>query len=516
MVKFPHLIKLHNVAEKEEKRFVPCRHEAVKLLKKNIPQTEIAKKLGCSQPQISSISKNRDAIQAEFESCSNPELKRHRSGKAPVVESALKEWFSNARSKDIPISTNILQEKAEDLASKMKITDFSATGGWLSRWKHRNNIGFKKMHGEKKDADQEAADQWINNILPQLLETYSPENVYNADETGIYYRALPDGTLTFKTDKIAGSKKAKDRVTVLVCANMDGSDKQKLMVIGKSRDPRCFRGIKSLPVTYQSSSNAWMTSDIFREWLKMFNKEMVRKNKKVVLLVDNCSAHPKDAADRLSNVKLEFLPSNTTSVIQPCDQGIIRNLKTLYRTRVVKKIIRDIDNVTSATAIARKLTLLDAVHLLSRAWKDVKISTIINCYRKAGFAQDPADEEEEEINIPDGLDKEQFLNYVESDCDLECHRQPTDDDICSQFTQFNQEDNGQISREADSEDEDEEMELPPSSTEAKEALSLLRRYLEVHGCDDFNDFYSLEDKCESVADNLKTQRKITEFIHWIP
>jgi hypothetical protein len=167
-----------------------------------------------------------------------------------VVESALKEWFSNARSKDIPISTNILQEKAKDLASKMKITVFNATGGWLSRWKHRNNIGFKKMHGEK-DADQEAADHWINNILPQLLETYSPENVYSADETGIYYRALPDGTLTFKTDKIAGSKKAKDRVAVLVCANMDGSDKQKLMVIGKSRDPQCFQGIKGLPVTYR-------------------------------------------------------------------------------------------------------------------------------------------------------------------------------------------------------------------------------------------------------------------------
>ena len=50
---------------------------------------------------------------------------------------------------------------------------------------------------------------------------YEPCNVYNADETGIYYRALPDGTLTFSTDSLSGSKKAKDRITALVAVNMD-------------------------------------------------------------------------------------------------------------------------------------------------------------------------------------------------------------------------------------------------------------------------------------------------------
>ncbi|XP_056008513.1 tigger transposable element-derived protein 6-like [Ostrea edulis] len=434
------------------------KYEAVKLLKKNVPQTEIAKRLGCSQPQISTISKNRDAIQAEYEGCSNPERKRQRSGKAPTVESALTEWFTAARSRDIPISSNILQEKAVDLASQMNINDFNATSGWLSRWKQRNNIGFKKMHGEKKDADQEAVNHWIDNILPNLLETYSPDNIFNADETGIYYRALPDGTLTFKTDAIAGSKKAKDRVTAMVCVNVSGSDKQRLLVIRKSRDPRCFRGKKSLPVVYRSSANAWMTSDIFREWLKDFNKQMVRQNRKVLLLVDNCSAHPKDAADRLSNVKLEFLPANTTSVIQPCDQGIIKNLKTLYRSQV-----------------------------------------------------ETVAEEEEEIDIPEGFNREEFLNYVDSDTDLACHRLPTDEDICAQF--MNEEKSRDL--EIDSEEED-EIQLPVSSSEAKDALSVLRRYLEDNGCEDFNDLYSLEEKCDSLATRLKKQKKITEFINWIP
>ena len=70
---------------------------------------------------------------------------------------------------------------------------------------------------------------------------YEPCDIYNADETGIYYCALPDSTLSFLTDKLSGSKRAKSRITVLVTANMDGSDKHPLLVIGKSKEP-CYVG----------------------------------------------------------------------------------------------------------------------------------------------------------------------------------------------------------------------------------------------------------------------------------
>ena len=51
-------------------------------------------------------------------------------------------------------------------------------------------------------------------------DQYDPANVYNADDTGLYFRALPDGTLTFKSDDSGGSKKSKERVTALVTCNM--------------------------------------------------------------------------------------------------------------------------------------------------------------------------------------------------------------------------------------------------------------------------------------------------------
>jgi len=36
-------------------------------------------------------------------------------------------------------------------------------------------------------------------MLPEILKDYSPRDVFNADETGLYWRAIPDGTLSFKS-----------------------------------------------------------------------------------------------------------------------------------------------------------------------------------------------------------------------------------------------------------------------------------------------------------------------------
>jgi hypothetical protein len=73
------------------------------------------------------------------------------------------------------------------------------------------------------------------------LEGYEPRDVYNADETGLFFNALPDRTLAYKGETCHGGKHSKDRLTVLICVNSYGSDKQVLIVIGKSSKARCFK-----------------------------------------------------------------------------------------------------------------------------------------------------------------------------------------------------------------------------------------------------------------------------------
>jgi len=90
-------------------------------------------------------------------------------------------------------------EKAEQLANGIGVANFKATSGWLETWKTRNRIQFKKQHGEKQDADDFGAERWVTEMLPEILKDYSPRDVFNADETGLYWRAIPDGTLSFKS-----------------------------------------------------------------------------------------------------------------------------------------------------------------------------------------------------------------------------------------------------------------------------------------------------------------------------
>ena len=55
----------------------------------------------------------------------------------------------------------------------------------------------KKQHGEKQDADDFSAERWVMEALPDIIKDCEPRNVFNADETGLYWRAIPDGTLAF-------------------------------------------------------------------------------------------------------------------------------------------------------------------------------------------------------------------------------------------------------------------------------------------------------------------------------
>ena len=135
-------------------------------------------------------------------------------------------------------------------------------------------------------------------------------------------------------------------------------------VIGKSKKPRGFpKGMNNLPVVYINSRNVLMTSDLFREWLEIWDRQLVHIKRNILLLVDNCSAHPYSIG--VVNIKLHFLPPNTTSLMQPMDIGVIHNLKAFYRSRLNIRIITalDADEDTIALAVSRSVTVLDALYI---------------------------------------------------------------------------------------------------------------------------------------------------------
>jgi hypothetical protein len=166
---------------------------------------------------------------------------------------------------------------------------------------------------------------------------------------------------------------------------MSGTVKWKLLVVvGKRAKPWCFKGISldSLPVLYYANKNVWMTSQIFKKWLMSWDVELQQMSRKILLVLDNCAADPH--LDFLKNIQLEFLSPNTTSLAQPLDMEIIKNLKTLYRTKLVNYILEAIQEnlLASSTAkeVSARIDLSQAVQFIADSWRRVSAKTIQNCF----------------------------------------------------------------------------------------------------------------------------------------
>ena len=176
--------------------------------------------------------------------------------------------------------------------------------------------------------------------LPTLLSNYKLEDIFSADEFGLFYQCLSNKTLHLKSEKCSGGKNSKIRITGLAAANSVG-DKLLMFVIGKSKAPRCFKNVTSLPRRYRPQKKSWMDSTLYEEWFRELDVKFQKENRKIALTIGNCPAHP-TIAD-LSNVKLIFLPPNTTSVSQPMGQEVIKCLKAFYRRRLVNLMIKRLE-----------------------------------------------------------------------------------------------------------------------------------------------------------------------------
>ncbi|GFO27453.1 tigger transposable element-derived protein [Plakobranchus ocellatus] len=121
---------------------------------------------------------------------------------------------------------------------------------------------------------------------------------------------------------------------------------------------------------------------------------------------------------KLRTIQLVYLPPNTTSVLQPCDQGIDQSLKVNYRRRVLKKVIAKVDAGGDPKSHIN-ISILDAMITTSAAWNDVTQDTIANCFRHAGFVTAAQSDNEEESPTSSSLDSnrtevEQLLEHLKS------------------------------------------------------------------------------------------------------
>lgn len=308
---------------------------------------------------------------------------------------------------------------------------------------------------------------------------------------------------------------------------MEGTHKLKLAIVGKSQKPRALKDVmKKLPVIYYANKKAWFTQSIFTDWFHQSFVPAVKnyqintmgipeKEIKALLLLDNAPAHPSVEILTSSCGKIEcmFLPANTTSILQPMDQGIIVSFKRFYRSLQLNEVLDfDDDRNCGEKTLSnlKKYNIKNAIFNMSLAWNKVSSETIKNCFKKLSN-DETVEFEMENVAIND------FENILQShdrsDIDEWLHIDEIDP---GHAVYDNDENDSSISGDDESDVELIEIEgCNISSMEAVSSLNKVLNYLELKPeyITHYENIHTLRSIIMDEHYKKMKQRKITDFFN---
>ncbi|XP_045132195.1 tigger transposable element-derived protein 1-like [Portunus trituberculatus] len=329
-------------------------------------------------------------------------ITKQHSGLIIEMERLLVLWLEEQNQRRIPVSLMVIQEKAKRLFEALKeekgegseSEEFVASRGWFMRFKARANYHNLKVQGEAASGDEKAASEFPKVLAEMIKEgDYSAHQVFNVDETGLFWKHMPDRTYITKEEKSApGHKASKDRVTLLL-GSAAGDFKLKLLLVYQAENPRALKGIwkSQLPVIWKANKKAWVTLAVFEDWFINYfvpRVEWYLASKgipfKVLLVLDNAPGHPAHLGDFNPNVKVVYLPPNTTALLQPMDQGVIASFKAYYLRRTIAMALQATETKKNLTLkdFWKSYNILDAVKNIADSWEEVKQTNMNGVWKK--------------------------------------------------------------------------------------------------------------------------------------
>ncbi|XP_072270768.1 tigger transposable element-derived protein 1-like [Pyxicephalus adspersus] len=378
--------------------------EIIKRAERGETPSVIGRALGYSRSTIGSILKDKRRIMEHVNGHTPMNatiITKQHSGLIIEMERLLIIWIEEQNQRNMPISLSLVQEKARSLFNDLKAAgtasegdfneEFVASRGWFQRFKERADLHDIRTHGKSASADLQAASDF-SKILQGIIDEggYLPDQIFNAEETCLFWRKMSERT---KEEKSApGYRASKDRLALLVGGNAAGDFKLKPLLVHHSLNPRALRKVTkaSLPVIWMANKKAWVTADVFQEWFLNYFIPAVElyclgKNIpfKILLLLDNAPGHTSTLDDMHPNVKVVFLPPNTTSLLQPMDQGVIASFKAYYLRRTFSQAVRATqkDGMT-LREFWESYNIYDAIKNIADAWAEVKERTLRGVWNK--------------------------------------------------------------------------------------------------------------------------------------
>ena len=455
----------------------------------------------------------------DSDTLSQPNAQRLRQPQWPILDAILFEWHQFVEEQGGTPSGPLIITKAQQIWSQIpqytSLEPPSFSSGWLTNYKRRHNIIERTQHGEAGSVPASSHEEM--RAIQTLCGEYSEEDIYNMDETGLYWRRAISKGLTSRSQP--GRKKSKERVSLAFCSNYTGSRRMPIWAIGKSARPYALRGVNlnALGIVWRSNTKAWMNTLIMVEWLIAFYA-FIGRDRSVLLLMDNFKPHicAIDLQPPPLNIRIQWLPANSTSLYQPLDQGIINATKTYYKRYWLQYMIEQYEQRNDPNTT---VTIFQALKWLNIAWyHDLTNTTIYRCFRKAKLqpVQEPINlpteplpdhtilynQVQEAGRIQDAMSLHNFLNPDDEDMEVTEGTEISESDRLEEIIAHH---TGQSQEEI--EEEEETTQAVPSSTEAKQAIELLLQYQEYQtdtSHDDIRHLISLSRRIQaSITANLQ-------------
>lgn len=142
-----------------------------------------------------------------------------------LAEPRLSWWICELNSKGFPVSTLLVKEKMKMICNLLceqlgvSNLEFVASNGWFDGFRQRENLINYKMSGEKLGADEKAVEPFRLDLKRLIQDSgYQLCQVYNGDETGLFWQLIPKSTFApgGTSSVISGHKQSKKRVTLFL------------------------------------------------------------------------------------------------------------------------------------------------------------------------------------------------------------------------------------------------------------------------------------------------------------
>ncbi|XP_055486478.1 tigger transposable element-derived protein 1-like [Leucoraja erinacea] len=341
----------------------------------------IAREFGLSHSTISTIFKDKKRIKSSA-SVRSTIISMKRTGPLDDMERLLVAWMEEQIQKGLPLRPLSIQAKARSLFHTLEQRPrdptythvFTATPGWFKRFKRRHNFHHVMFNSQAAGADARSAAAFKEELHGIIAdEKYLPEQIFNVDETGLFWKRMPEGTYIHQE---AGFKACTDCVTLLLGGNVSGF-KLKPLLIYHSENPPALKDV-SEHVYYRHNTKAWMTSVMFQGWfVNCFipqAREYCRQSHipfKLLLVLDNGPGHPPHMGDLHPNVKVVYLPPYTTALIQPMGQGVIAAFKAYYVGQMFAQAVEATQTGQTLREFWREFNLANAIRNIAAAWEEV-------------------------------------------------------------------------------------------------------------------------------------------------